>query len=95
MNFIEEMRIGTEHTGIVNYCNNGIITWYDFALAIKEFVNSSCQIVPVATSEYPTPATRPRHSVLDTSRMRTMLKTGIPFWKDSLKKCLAILTGNK
>ena len=95
MNFIEEMRIGTGHTGIVNYCNNGIITWYDFALAIKEFVNSSCQIVPVATSEYPTPASRPRHSVLDTSRVKTMLKTGIPFWKDSLKKCLTILTGSK
>ena len=95
MNFIEEMENKTEYTGIVNYCNSGITTWFDFALAIKEFVNSSCKIIPVSTSQYPVAAKRPQHSVLDTSKIRKMLKTDIPFWKDSLQKCLDVLTGNK
>lgn len=94
MNCIEDMKNNTEYTGIVNYCNSGITTWFDFALAIKEFVNSACKIIPVSTSQYPTAAKRPQHSVLDTSKIRKMLETGIPLWKDSLQKCLHILTGN-
>jgi dTDP-4-dehydrorhamnose reductase len=94
MNCIEGMENNTGYTGIVNYCNSGITTWFDFALAIKEFVNSACKITPVSTSQYPTAAKRPQHSVLDTSKIRKMLETGIPLWKDSLQKCLHILTGN-
>jgi dTDP-4-dehydrorhamnose reductase len=94
MNFIENMGNNAEYAGIVNYCNSGITTWFDFASAIKEFVNSSCKIIPVLTSQYPTAAKRPQHSVLDTSKIRKMLKTGIPFWKDSLQKCMGILTEN-
>jgi dTDP-4-dehydrorhamnose reductase len=91
MNFIDGLQINPQYTGIVNYCNSGITTWFDFALAIKEYVNSSCKILPVSSSQYPVAAKRPSHSVLDTSKIRTMLKTGIPFWKDSLQKCLEVL----
>ena len=94
MNFIEDMENNIEYAGIVNYCNSGITTWFDFALAIKEFVNSSCKIIPVSTSQYPTAAKRPQYSVLDTSKSRKMFKTDIPFWKDSLQKCLDLLTEN-
>jgi dTDP-4-dehydrorhamnose reductase len=94
MKFIENVESNTEYTGIVNYCNSGITTWFDFALAIKAFGNSTCKINPVSTSQYPTAATRPQHSVLDTSKISKMLKTGIPFWKDSLQKCLGVLGGN-
>jgi dTDP-4-dehydrorhamnose reductase len=94
MKFIENMENNTQYTGIVNYCNSGITTWFDFALAIKEFVNSSCKIIPVSTSLYPAAAKRPQHSVLNTLKIRKMLKTDIPFWKDSLQKCLGILAEN-
>ncbi|MEP6950907.1 MAG: dTDP-4-dehydrorhamnose reductase [Ginsengibacter sp.] len=91
MNFIEGMKGNPGYTGIVNYCNTGITTWFDFALAIKEIENSSCKVLPVSSSQYPVAAKRPLHSVLDTSKIREMLNTGIPFWKDSLEKCLDVL----
>lgn len=88
MKFIESMDNGNSYSGIVNYCNEGITTWFDFATAIKEYINSSCSILPVPTSQYPTPAKRPLYSVLDTSKIKNMIKVGIPNWKVSLKKCL-------
>jgi len=88
MDFIESTENNNIYNGIVNYCNAGITTWYDFALAIKEFVNSSCKIFPVPASQYPTPATRPQYSVLDTSKIKKMLNIDIPSWKESLHKCL-------
>ena len=90
MNVIED-RNNNEYSGIVNYCNSGITTWFDFALSINEYVNSPCKINPIATSQYPTPAKRPLYSVLDTSKIKKMLNQDIPSWKDSLYKCLALL----
>ena len=94
MKFIDNMQDATEYSGIVNYSNSGTTTWFDFALTIKGLVHSSCKISPVPTSQYPTPAKRPQHSVMDTSKIREMLKTDIPFWEDSLKKCIDILARN-
>jgi dTDP-4-dehydrorhamnose reductase len=88
INFIEGAENNRVYNGIVNYCNGGVTTWYDFALAIKKFVNSSCKIFPVPASQYPTPATRPQYSVLDTSKIKKMIKINIPSWKESLHKCL-------
>ena len=77
--------------GIYNYCNRGIISWYEFALAIKEISGSSCIVDPVPSSGYPTPAKRPNYSVLDTSKIQQVFNIDIPFWKDSLEKCIAII----
>ena len=77
--------------GVFNYSNSGIITWFDFALAIKEFTGSQCIINPVPTSQYPTLAKRPQYSVLDTKKIREDFQVSIPKWKDSLQKCLQLL----
>ena len=95
MKFVEGMENNNEYAGIVNYCNTGITTWFYFAQAIKEFVNSSCKILPVSTSQYPTAAKRPLYSVLDTSKIKKMLSADIPSWKDSLHKCLQSITDIK
>ena len=95
MRFIEDRQNNNDHKGIVNYSNGGVTTWFNFAVAINEYVESSCKIIPVATSAYPTPAKRPQRSVLDTSKISSMLAIEIPFWKDSLQKCLDILIQNK
>lgn len=87
MKCIDEKNIN-EYNGIVNYCNAGVTTWFDFAMAIKNFVNSNCNIFPVPTSQYPTPAKRPQYSVLDTSKIKEMLCIDIPEWRDSLHKCI-------
>lgn len=77
--------------GIYNYSNKGVISWYEFALAIKEISGSNCIINPVSSSQYPTPAKRPNYSVLDTTKIQQVFNIEIPFWKDSLEKCIALL----
>jgi len=77
--------------GIYNFSNHGVITWYQFAVAIKELSGSHCMVNPIPSSQYPTPAKRPSYSVLDTSKIRETFNVVIPEWKDSLKKCLAVL----
>jgi dTDP-4-dehydrorhamnose reductase len=90
MKCIEGIEDKKEYNGIVNYCNSSVTTWFDFALAIKEFINSNCKIFPIPTSQYPTPAKRPQYSVLDTSRVKNLLNIDIPYWKESLHKCLEV-----
>lgn len=79
-------------SGIFNYCNEGVITWYQFAKAIKKYTHSKCVINPVTTAEYPTAAKRPQYSVLDTSKIKRTFGITIPAWKDSLHECLSLLT---
>ncbi|MEO6220792.1 MAG: dTDP-4-dehydrorhamnose reductase [Ginsengibacter sp.] len=93
MKFIEDFEDSKEHHGIVNFCNSGTTTWYEFALAIKSFVHSSCEINPIPSSQYKTPAMRPAYSILDTSKIKRMLNLEIAYWKDSMGKCLQILQG--
>lgn len=77
---------------IFNYSNEGVISWYDFAVAIKELTNSKCVVTPIPGSQYPTPAQRPQYSVLDTAAIKNTFHLQIPYWKDSLQKCLALLS---
>jgi len=77
---------------IYNYCNQGAISWYQFATTIKELTNSSCIITPIPTSQYPTPAKRPLYSVLNTSLIQSTFAIEIPHWKHSLQKCLQLLS---
>ncbi len=77
--------------GIYHYCNDGVISWYDFAKTIQELSGSNCQVNPITTSAYPTPAARPHYSALDTSTIKKEFSiTGVA-WKQSLKTCLALL----
>ena len=76
---------------IFNYSNSGIISWHDFARAIKEISGSKCSVHPIPGSQYPTPAKRPAYSVLDTQKIRQAFGIRIPEWKESLKTCLQLL----
>ena len=89
--FIKRMEEGERFSGIYNYSNTGVTNWYEFALAIKDLSKSNCKIFPTSSSTYVTPAKRPLYSVLDNSKIKEALGADIPFWKDSLKKCLARL----
>lgn len=91
MEFVEQTERGKNFSGIVNYSNSGVTSWYEFAEEIKSLVNSNCKINPIPTSAYPTPAKRPLYSVLDTSKIKGLLQIEIPSWKESLKKCVDIL----
>lgn len=75
-------------SGIYHYSNEGVASWYDFALAIFEFSEIDIKVNPIFTKEYPTPAKRPHYSVLDKSKIKSHFQIEIPYWRSSLKKCL-------
>lgn len=70
--------------GIFHYSNEGRITWYDFAMAIKTMTGSACIVNPISTSQYPTAAKRPHFSLLDTGKIKSVYAVIIPDWKESL-----------
>lgn len=74
--------------GIYNYSNEGEISWYDFACAIKEIKGLECKIKPIPTIQYPTPAKRPKYALLDKSKIKRTFKVEVPNWKDSLVEML-------
>jgi dTDP-4-dehydrorhamnose reductase len=83
---------GKTAAGIYHYSNKGVISWFQFAAAIAEITNSKCVVHPIPSSEYPTPAQRPEFSVLDTTKIEQTFAVDIPGWKDSLEKCLLLLS---
>jgi dTDP-4-dehydrorhamnose reductase len=80
--------IGNSGSNIYHYSNQGITNWYEFAQTIKELAGKNCNINPISTTQFPTPAKRPSYSVMDTSKIQEVFDVTIPFWKDSLKKCM-------
>ena len=75
--------------GIYNFSNEGTISWYDFAKAIKEITKSPCEIKPISTSAYPTPAKRPAYSVLDKTKIQKTFGIKLKKWEDSLRTCIS------
>lgn len=75
--------------GVYHYTNEGVCSWYDFAKKIHQFADiSSCTVNPLHTDEYPTPAERPHYSVLDKKKIKDAFGISIPWWEDSLRKCI-------
>ncbi|GAB2790540.1 dTDP-4-dehydrorhamnose reductase [Hymenobacter luteus] len=77
--------------GIYHYSNEGLTSWYDFAVAIFELSGLPTRTLPIRTAEYPTKATRPAFSVMDKSKAKAQLGVAIPHWRESLKVCLSRL----
>ena len=74
--------------GLYHYSNEGRISWYEFALAIREGIGSTCKVNPIPTAQYPTPAKRPRFSLLDKSLISATYHLIIPEWQASLVTCI-------
>jgi dTDP-4-dehydrorhamnose reductase len=75
--------------GLYHYSNEGRVSWYEFALAIRELIGSACEVHPIPTDQYPTPAKRPRFSLLDKSLIRAAYHLTIPEWRPSLVTCIS------
>lgn len=88
---LEIISSGKWEAGIYHYSNEGKISWYEFALAIKEITGSHSLIHPILTAEYPTPARRPKFSLLNKEKIKQTFQLPVPAWKDSLEKCIRIL----
>lgn len=74
--------------GIYHYSDEGAVSWYDFAMAVRDLCGNSCDIRPCRTEEYPYKARRPRFSVLDKAKVKDVFGIDVPYWRDSLEDCL-------
>ena len=78
------------HSGIYNFSNEGEISWYEFALAIKEIGGYKCDVNGIPSLSYPTPAKRPAYSLLDKLKIKKTYNVDVPYYKDSLKKMMSL-----
>lgn len=74
--------------GTYHFSNEGVASWYDFALAIFEISGVNCKVYPVVSDEFPTPAKRPNYSVLNKWKIKNTFDLNIPHWRESLKICI-------
>lgn len=78
--------------GVYHYSNEGVCSWYDFTKMIAEYSGQTeCDIQPCHSNEFPSPVTRPSYSVLDKTKVKETFGIKIPYWTDSLKKCVSNL----
>ena len=82
---------GNKIMGIYHYANKGVTSWYEFAQQIKQYAGLSCEVNPIQTAQFPTPAKRPSYSVLDTQKIETAIHIDIPTWEESLLACQKII----
>lgn len=77
------------NTGIYHYSNEGVCSWFDFTKMIAEMSgHKDCDIQPCHSNEFPSPVTRPAYSVLDKTKVKETFGITVPYWTDSLRKCL-------
>ena len=77
------------HTGVYHYSNEGVTSWYDFTQMIARIAgHTECDILPCYSSEYPSPVKRPSYSVLDKQTFKETFGVQVPYWVDSLEKCV-------
>ena len=80
--------------GIFNFSNLGRISWFDFAEKIAELSDAKIKLNAIETSQYPTPAKRPKNSVLDLDKISKTYAVPLKPWEESLEDCVQILQNN-
>ena len=89
---IIENRKSDNNEGIYHFSNEGVCSWYDFTKVIAQMAgHTTCDIQPCHSDEFPSPVKRPAYSVLDKSKIKDTFGITIPYWTDSLRKCIAAL----
>ncbi len=74
--------------GTYHYSNEGVCSWYDFALAIHQMYGINCSVNAIESKDYPSPVARPFYSVLNKSKIKSIFGIQIPYWRSSLEKCI-------
>ena len=86
---IIEAGIYSGNEGIYHFSNEGVCSWYDFAVEIAAVAgNTNCRINPCHSSEFPSPVTRPPYSVLDKTKIKSTFDIDIPHWRESMEYCI-------
>lgn len=82
--------------GIYHFSDEGVCSWYDFAVEIAAAAgNTNCRISPCHSSEFPSPVTRPPYSVLDKTKIKNTFGIDIPHWRESMEYCIKRIKANK
>lgn len=86
---IVENRKYEGNDGVYHFSNEGVCSWFDFTKMIAEYAgNTACEIKPCHSDEFPSKVKRPAYSVLDKTKIKNTFGISIPYWTDSLKKCI-------
>lgn len=80
--------------GTYHYSNEGVCSWYDFAIAIHQMYGVKCSVIAIESKDYPSPVARPPYSVLNKSKIKGIFGIQIPYWRDSLEKCIGEIKKN-
>lgn len=81
---------GYSKAGVYHFSNEGVCSWFDFTKKIAELAgNTGCDIQPCHSDEFPSPVKRPAYSVLDKTKIKQTFGVKVPYWTDSLKRCMA------
>lgn len=95
LNIIDDISLGVREMkdirGIYNIANTGVTSWFDFAKVICKYEKINCKVSPILSAQYPTAAPRPNYSVFDQTKLTELLGVTMPYWRDSLMKCLKSL----
>ncbi len=91
MHMVAQKAAGNAHCGIYHFSNSGAISWYDFAVAIGELIQSNCAVAKIGSEAFPTPAKRPHYSLMDCNSIIQDFGVDQPDWKESLKICIPLI----
>lgn len=81
---------GYSKAGVYHFSNEGVCSWFDFTKKIAELAgNTGCDIQPCHSDEFPSPVKRPAYSVLDKTKIKETFGVEVPYWTDSLRRCMA------
>lgn len=93
---IIDNRLMDGNEGVYHYSDEGVCSWFDFTKMIAEIAgNTSCDIQPCHSSEFPSKVIRPSYSVLDKTKFKETFGIKVPYWTDSLKICIKNLKENE
>ena len=88
---IINQKIRIAQSEIYHFSNEGVASWYDFAVEVMRLSKQKCKVLPVSAAQYPTTAKRPQFSVLCKQKIKETFDIEIPHWRDSLAECVANL----
>jgi dTDP-4-dehydrorhamnose reductase len=74
--------------GVFHYSNEGVCSWYDLAMEVCRLIHCRGRVIPIETADYPRPAKRPAYSVLSKSKIRNTYGVEVPYWRESLERCI-------
>ena len=88
LEIVKNFEILSNNGKVYHFSNEGVASWYDFAKTIMELADIDCNVLPIESKEYPTPAKRPFYSVLNKQKIKSDFNVKIPYWKDALQLCI-------